>query len=86
MAELAALENVTAGYGEGRVLDEVTVAVEEGGSLALLGRNGVGKAPLLVTLMIGIPVTRESRELFRRIAQLAPAPIGVGLEKRPNRR
>ena len=51
MAELAALENVTAGYGEARVLDEVTVAVEEGDSLALLGRNGVGKSTLLVTLM-----------------------------------
>jgi branched-chain amino acid transport system ATP-binding protein len=35
---------------------------------------------------IGIPVTREYRKLFRRIAQLAPAPIGVGSEKRPNRR
>jgi hemerythrin-like domain-containing protein len=31
----------------------------------------------------GIPVTQEFRELFRRIAQLAPAPIGVGPEKRP---
>jgi branched-chain amino acid transport system ATP-binding protein len=51
MAELAALENVTAGYGNARVLDDVSVAVEEGDSLALLGRNGVGKSTLLVTLM-----------------------------------
>jgi branched-chain amino acid transport system ATP-binding protein len=51
MAELAALANVTAGYGEARVLDDVTLAVEEGDSLALLGRNGVGKSTLLVTLM-----------------------------------
>ncbi len=33
--------------------------------------------------MIGIPVTKEFRELFRRIAQLAPAPIGVGPASRP---
>jgi hemerythrin-like domain-containing protein len=32
---------------------------------------------------IGIPASREFRELFRRIVQLAPAPIGVGPEKRP---
>jgi branched-chain amino acid transport system ATP-binding protein len=51
MAELAALVNVTAGYGEARVLDDVNVALEEGDSLALLGRNGVGKSTLLVTLM-----------------------------------
>ena len=51
MAELAALANVTAGYGEAKVLDDVTVTVEEGDSLALLGRNGVGKSTLLVTLM-----------------------------------
>ena len=51
MAELAALANVTAGYGEAKVLDDVTMTVEEGDSLALLGRNGVGKSTLLVTLM-----------------------------------
>ena len=51
MAELVALANVTAGYGEAKVLDDVTVTVEEGDSLALLGRNGVGKSTLLVTLM-----------------------------------
>jgi branched-chain amino acid transport system ATP-binding protein len=51
MAELAALENVTAGYGDAKVLDDVTVTVEVGDSLALLGRNGVGKSTLLVTLM-----------------------------------
>jgi branched-chain amino acid transport system ATP-binding protein len=51
MAELLALDGVTAGYGEGVVLDGVSLAVEEGDSLALLGRNGVGKTTLLVTLM-----------------------------------
>jgi len=51
MAELAALENVTAGYGEAKVLDDVSVSMEEGDSLALLGRNGVGKTTLLVTLV-----------------------------------
>jgi len=51
MAELLALDKVTAGYGDGIVLEDVSLALEEGDSLALLGRNGVGKTTLLVTLM-----------------------------------
>ena len=51
MTELLALEKVTAGYGDSVVLEEVSLAMEEGDSLALLGRNGVGKTTLLVTLM-----------------------------------
>jgi ABC-type branched-subunit amino acid transport system ATPase component len=41
MSELLALENVTAGYGESIVLEDVSFALQEGDSLALLGRNGV---------------------------------------------
>jgi branched-chain amino acid transport system ATP-binding protein len=51
MAELLALDGVTAGYGDGIVLEDVSLALEEGDSLALLGRNGMGKTTLLVTLM-----------------------------------
>jgi branched-chain amino acid transport system ATP-binding protein len=51
MAELLALDKVTAGYGESVVLEEVSLTMQEGDSLALLGRNGVGKTTLLVTLM-----------------------------------
>src|SRR6476646_7247834 len=51
MAELLALDGVTAGYGASVVLDDVSLAMDEGDSLALLGRNGVGKTTLLVTLM-----------------------------------
>ena len=51
MAELLALDSVTAGYGDGIVLEDVTLSLDEGDSLALLGRNGMGKTTLLVTLM-----------------------------------
>ena len=51
MAELLALEGVTAGYGDGVVLDDVSLGLNAGDSLALLGRNGMGKTTLLVTLM-----------------------------------
>ena len=52
MAEpLLRLEGVRAGYGEAVVLDDVSLEVPEHGSLAVLGRNGVGKTTLLLTLM-----------------------------------
>jgi branched-chain amino acid transport system ATP-binding protein len=51
MAELLAIEGVTAGYGDSVVLEDVSLVLQEGDSLALLGRNGMGKTTLLTTLM-----------------------------------
>jgi branched-chain amino acid transport system ATP-binding protein len=61
MAEpLLELRDVRAGYGEAVVLDGVSVSVPENGSLALLGRNGVGKTTLLLTIMGFVRVSRGS--------------------------
>src|SRR5215470_1833042 len=51
MPELLVAEGLFAGYGESIVLEGVSFALEQGGSLALLGRNGVGKTTVLLTLM-----------------------------------
>ena len=50
MAELLKVDNVRAGYGEAVVLNDVTFALGEGQTLALLGRNGTGKTTLINTL------------------------------------
>jgi branched-chain amino acid transport system ATP-binding protein len=70
---LLALDDVRAGYGDAVVLDGITLAVEQGGSLAVLGRNGVGKSTLLLTIM---GFTRVSRGAIawrgRDITRTAP--------------
>jgi branched-chain amino acid transport system ATP-binding protein len=48
---LIALEGLRAGYGEAVVLDDISLAVPEHGSLAVLGRNGVGKTTLILSIM-----------------------------------
>jgi branched-chain amino acid transport system ATP-binding protein len=45
------VEGLVAGYGETVVLDGVSFELPPGGTLAILGRNGVGKTTLLTTLM-----------------------------------
>jgi branched-chain amino acid transport system ATP-binding protein len=51
MAELLRLEGLRAGYGDAVVVDGIDLALEEGDSLAVLGRNGMGKTTLLNTMM-----------------------------------
>ena len=50
MAELLKVENLSAGYGEAVILHDVALALGEGETLALLGRNGTGKTTLMNTL------------------------------------
>jgi branched-chain amino acid transport system ATP-binding protein len=45
------LDGVEAGYGETVVLEGISLDLPAGGSLAVLGRNGVGKTTLLATIM-----------------------------------
>jgi branched-chain amino acid transport system ATP-binding protein len=50
MAELLKVENLSAGYGEAVVLNDISFSLGEGETLALLGRNGTGKTTLMDTL------------------------------------
>jgi len=51
MADLLRLEELRSGYGEAIVVDGVSLSMEPGDSLAVLGRNGMGKTTLLNTMM-----------------------------------
>jgi branched-chain amino acid transport system ATP-binding protein len=79
---LLALNDLRAGYGESIVLDGISLDLPEGGSLAILGRNGVGKSTLLLTIMGFTRVTAGSITWRDRdIGRVPPhrrARLGIG--------
>jgi branched-chain amino acid transport system ATP-binding protein len=75
VSDLLVAETLCAGYGESTVLEGISFALEQGGSLALVGRNGVGKTTLLLTLM-GLTRLRRGR-LFMRGKDISRAPTYV---------
>lgn len=82
MAELLRAENISAGYGAATVLEDVSFALAAGDSLALLGRNGMGKTTLLSTLM-GATRFRGGQILFEgrdiaRVPSHRRAQVGLG--------
>ena len=82
MPELLAIERLRAGYGEAIVLSDISFRLDEGQSLALLGRNGMGKTTL-VNSIVGVTryrsgsITLGGRDITRlRPDQRAHAGIG----------
>jgi branched-chain amino acid transport system ATP-binding protein len=76
------LDGVEAGYGETVIIEGISLAVPPGGTLAVLGRNGVGKTTLLATIM-GHTRLRAGRIGFggQDISALPPyrrARLGIG--------
>ena len=51
MASRIVIDNVSAGYGSVRVLHGVSIRVEAGETVVLLGTNGNGKSTLIKCLM-----------------------------------
>ena len=51
MPDVLHIERLTAGYGEAIVLDALSLSLPQGQSLALLGRNGMGKTTLINTIV-----------------------------------
>ena len=48
---LLEIDNLTAGYGDAVVLESLSLQVDKGECLAVLGRNGVGKTTLMLAIM-----------------------------------
>jgi branched-chain amino acid transport system ATP-binding protein len=82
LSDLLVLQDLRAGYGEAIVTNGIDLRLGEGRSLAVLGRNGVGKTTLLNTI---IGVTRHRGGTIalagRDITRLRPeqrAEAGIG--------
>ena len=67
MANLINLERATVGYGTRTLLDAVSLGVDEGDAIGVVGRNGDGKSTLLQVLT------------GTRAARLGPGHAHVGL-------
>jgi len=63
MPGLLAATDLRAGYGAGDVLQGVSVTVEPGEIVGVLGRNGVGKSTLM-KMLIGLLPVRQGRIAF----------------------
>jgi branched-chain amino acid transport system ATP-binding protein len=76
------LHDVRAGYGDAVVLDGISLTVPRNGSVALLGRNGVGKSTLLLTIMgytrlHGGAIAWQGQDISR-LAPHQRARLGIG--------
>jgi branched-chain amino acid transport system ATP-binding protein len=83
MMRLLQVEGLAAGYGAAQVLFDVTLRVDAGEVVGLLGRNGMGKTTTISTIM-GLLPTRAGMASFegRRLTGLPPyliAQAGIGL-------
>jgi branched-chain amino acid transport system ATP-binding protein len=79
---LLELRDVRAGYGDAVVLDGVSLSIAENGALAVLGRNGVGKSTLILTIL-GFTRLHRGQILWQGtdISHLAPhrrVQLGIG--------
>jgi branched-chain amino acid transport system ATP-binding protein len=76
------LDEVSAGYGDTIVLEGIALALPPSGTLAVLGRNGVGKTTLLATIMGHTRLRAGSiRFVGHEMAALPPfvrARLGIG--------
>ena len=83
MSELLRIERLTAGYGEAVVLSDLSLSVAEGQSVALLGRNGMGKTTLVnsivgVTRYIGGAIMLDGKDIAR-LRPDARARLGIAI-------
>ena len=82
------LENLSAWYGPSHILQGVSLAVNKGEIVTLIGRNGAGKTTTLRSIM-GLVAKRQGRVLFdgaEILQQPAHARFHCGLAYVPEER
>lgn len=88
MATMLEIRNLVSAYGKTEVLHGVSLSVEKGDSVGLIGANGAGKSTLLNTIMSLLParsgqVILEGQEITRRTTRQI---VELGVAQVPERR
>ncbi|MFK9090774.1 ABC transporter ATP-binding protein [Bacillus salipaludis] len=85
---LLEVKDVVSGYGEIPILHDVSIKVEEGELVAIIGSNGAGKTTLMHTISGLLPLMKGSIRLFdKQINNLQPSEIAkMGLGYVPQRK
>ena len=81
MAELLSVEALRAGYGEAVVIEALDLSLDDGRSLAVLGRNGAGKTTLVNALIGSVTASGRVTLAGRDLSRLPPharARAGIG--------
>lgn len=82
MATLLKVDDAQASYGSSHVLHGVSLALQEGEVLTLLGRNGMGKSTLLKCIMGLLPLRQGTISFLGKhthnLAAFEVARLGVG--------
>jgi branched-chain amino acid transport system ATP-binding protein len=82
LSEVLRLQGVAAGYGEAVVIADISLAIERGEALAVLGRNGTGKTTLVNTI-VGLTrrfagaIALDGRDISRARPEVRAA-AGIG--------
>jgi len=85
---MLSLDNVNAGYGAGQVLFDLSMQINRGECISLMGRNGMGKTTIIRAIMGQIPIQSGQISRFDMTAtspesfEIARAGIGLVPEGR----
>jgi len=79
---LLEIEKLASGYGDAMVIEDISLVIDEQEGLAVLGRNGVGKTTLMLSIMghagrMG-GTLRWNGQDFSRLPAYARARLGLG--------
>jgi len=88
MSEMLVIDNLHSGYGQTNVLKGISLKVNEGEIVALLGANGAGKTTTLMTIS-GLVAVRSGSVTFNGKSIIDEAPdkiVGMGISHVPEGR
>ena len=79
---LVTLEKLSAGYGERRILDSISLSLHPGERFGILGRNGAGKSTLMKILADELEPLAGTRTFAPGPAHRLPGAAGAGAARR----